>query len=365
MDVEKLKKLNDLVSLYSQRKNIIVLNPGEKGEHSEDLGKDIIYDKVEWKMPEELSSYVSKLSKDNKLSNENKILLIFEKVCKDYIYDDNLISYIKNIDDDTFSLPDWYGRDTDNKWEKNRKGHNRRVCYELSRYIAKALTELLENNQDFNICIHWNKDLAHYFVGVTCNEYSITIDPDDFFNIKDLTRLKVGLTAQGIKILEDKENKFENTLNIFNKGRSKYAIEKIGDEINNDNTIFHSSTKNKTSDTIGENEDIIFFKKAVEVLSKKYDMDSQGIYEYMKEIIDIRLGSKEREKVWKKIEGNTKESTRYIRCLVLKVDNQKFLIDVDKKILRPFNEEELKIERASFIPYNELSRGEFDYYDGT
>ena len=213
INIEKIKKLNDLVSLYFRKKHIIVLNPEAKNNNIETLEDDIIYDNAKWKITDEFNEYINKLLKDDELSTEDKILVIFEKICKDYVYDDNLISYIKKIDDDKFSVPDWYGRDVDDEWEKNREGHNRRVCYELSRYLAKALTELLKNNDDFNICIHWNKDLTHYFVGLTCSEYTITLDLDDFSNIKDLTRIKTGLTANGITILEDTQNKFKNALN--------------------------------------------------------------------------------------------------------------------------------------------------------
>ena len=97
---------------------------------------------------------------------------------------------------------------------------------------------------------------------------------------------------------------------------------------------------------------------------KKYKIDSQGIYEYMKEIVDTRLGSKDREKIWKKIEGETNESTRYIRCLVLNIENQKYLIDVEQGILRPFDEKEFEEKKTHFLPYKELSRGNYDYYDG-
>lgn len=182
---------------------------------------------------------------------------------------------------------------------KNREQHNRRICFELSRYLAKALTELLKDNNDYNICIFWNKNLTHYFVGLTCNDYSLVLDLDDFFNIKDLTRIKADLTAEGIVILEDYENKFKNALDKFNEGRSEYAIKKVEDEINNDNTNSNHNTE-KDSDKKEENEDIVFFKKAIEVLTKKYDIDSQGIYEYMKEIVDIKLGPDGREKIWKK-----------------------------------------------------------------
>lgn len=363
IDIEKLIKLNNLVTLSLRKKNLIILNPEERKDQ-ENLDENIIYDEIEWKITQELSKYIEKLSNDNNLSIENKILQIYEKICLDYIYDDNLISYIKKIDDDTYSIPDWYGRAVDQEWEKNRESHNRRVCYELSRYLAKSLTELLKDNDEFNVCIHWNKDLTHYFVGLTSDEYSLILDVDNFFNIKDLTRLKMDLTAEGIEILEDKNNKFRNTLEEFNKDKSKYAINKIKKEMKDNNTI-NSDLGTQSVNKIEEHEDIAFFTKVMEILANKYDMDSQGIYEYMKEIVDIKLGSEEREKIWKKIEGNSKESTRYIRCLLLNIDNQKILIDVDKKILRQFDEKELTEKRTNFISYKDLSRGGFDYYDGT
>ena len=352
INIEKIKKLNELVGLSFRTKHIVVLNPDEKQIDLKNL-----YDMTDWNITEELSKFVKELSENDKLSKEEVILLIFEKICKDYVYDDNLISYIKEIEDDKFYVPDWYGKDIDKEWEKNRDSHNRRVCYELARYLAKALTEFFKDKNDYNICIHWNKNLTHYFVGLTCNEYSIILDPDNFFNIKDLTRLKTGLTAEGITVLEDKDNIFKNALIKFNEGRGQYAIKKMSDEL--------EKTEHQDSIKVKENEDVLFLRKALEILTKKYKLDSQGIFEYLKEIVDIRLGQSKREKIWKKIEGNTKESTRYIRCLVITIENQKFLIDVDEKILRPFSEEEVMKKRTNFVPYNDLSRGGFDYYDGT
>ena len=197
-------------------------------------------------------------------------------------------------------------------------------------------------------------------MGLTCDEYSISLDLDNFFNIKDLTRLKTGLTAEGITVLEDKKNKFKNALAKFNEGRSEHAIKNISDQIEKTENTENTESKQKS-----ENEDITFLKKALEILTEKYGIDSQGIFEYMKEIVDIRLGSNEREKIWKRIDGKTKESTRYIRCLIVNIENQKFLIDVDEKTIRLFDENELKMKRANFIAYNDLSRGGFDYYDGT
>ena len=357
INIEKIIRLNNLVGLTFRTKHIIVLDPNSEQIDLKSIDDNIIYDKANWKIPEKLSKFVKELSQNKTISDEDKILLIFEEICKDYVYDDNLISYIKEIEEDVFYIPDWYGQDIDQEWEKNREGHNRRVCYELSRYLARALTELFKNNNDYNICIHWNKNLTHYFVGLTCEEYSISLDLDNFFNIKDLTRLKTGLTAEGITVLEDKENKFKKALDKFNENRSEHAIKNISDQLGETE---HTDYKPKS-----ENEDITFLRKALEILTKKYNIDSQGIFEYIKEIVDIRLGSNEREKIWKRLDGNTKESTRYIRCLVVNIENKKYLIDVDEKILRPFDEKELKMKRACFIPYNALSRGGFDYYDGT
>ncbi len=116
-----------------------------------------------------------------------------------------------------------------------------------------------------------------------------------------------------------------------------------------------------------DNRHLEFFNNALEVLKNNdRELDSQGIYEYMKEIIDITLDpDEEREKIWKKIDGDTRYSTRYIRCLILKIKDKKYLIDVDEKELRPFDDKELEEKNPTFIPYKELSRGDFDYYDGT
>lgn len=120
IDIEKLIRLNKLISVHFRKKHIIVLDPKQREEcgDNEELKEDIIYDPTEWTLPEKLHTYVENLSEENQLTNEDKILLIFEKLCKDYVYDDNLISYIKKVDDDVFSLPDWYGRDIDHEWEK-------------------------------------------------------------------------------------------------------------------------------------------------------------------------------------------------------------------------------------------------------
>lgn len=363
INIASFSKLSELISLSSKRKPKIVLNPEEEyciksKKGIEDLSANIIIDVDKWEIPEDINTFVDKLSQNQQLNNEEKILLVYEKLCKDYTYDDNVLSYMRKNDYDKFALPDWYGRNTNLDWKKNRQMHNRRVCYEISRNLAKALTELFKDNNTINTCILWDKDLTHYFVGLICDEYILTLDLDDFNNIKDLTRLKSELTIEGIKILEDNQGKFEKALQKFNTHKSEHAIKKIGSEIEN------SHTKNSHDNSqIEENDDIVFLKNAVEILKEK-GLDSQGIFEYMKEIVDINLGPESRKKVWKKIEGKNNEEIRYTRCLAIDIDNQKYIVDVDTKEVRPFDEEELLGDNAKYIPYKELSRNWDERYNG-
>lgn len=343
-NIAKIIRLNELVTRTLRKKHIIVLDSEEKQEN---LNPNITYDAAEWKVSEKIQTFLDELAENKDLSKEEKILAIYEKLCQEYIYDDNLISYIQKIDDDQFTLPDWYGRDVGPEWVKNREEHNRRVCYEVSRYLAKALTQLFEQNEDIDVCIFWDKGLTHYFVGLTSSEYNITLDVDDFNNIKDLTRIKTGLTAQGIKILTDKYGKFKAALEKFNDGRCPDAIQQIELDIAND-------TENPDYDQGGENDEILFLKYAIEKLRDEHNIDSQGLYEYIKEIIDVTIGPQARKKMWKEIRGKDNQQTRYIRCLTLNVNGQKYIIDVDKKIIRPFDEAELKKEDREFIAYKDL-----------
>lgn len=360
-DISKLIELNDLVSLSFRRRHIIVLDPKDKQMGENIISPSIEYDKSEWKIPNKIKAFVNDLSRSSYLSDEDKILLIYERLCQDYIYDDNLISYIQKVDDESFDLPDWYGRDIDSNWEENRESHNRRVCYEVSRYLAEALNELFKDNDDFNTCILWDKGLTHYFVALTSSEYSITLDLDNFDNIKDLTRVKAGLTAQGITILDDKNEKFSRALDRFNEGKAKNAIKKIESEVSEKGDKYPQKDENQSE----EPDDIIFFKNAIEILANEHNIDSQGIYEYMKEIIDIRLGPEGRKKVWKKLRGDDEKSTRYVRCLVLNIDNQSYIIDVDAITVRPFDEKEFEQEDPVFIPYKRLERDWDERYDGS
>ena len=113
-------------------------------------------------------------------------------------------------------------------------------------------------------------------------------------------------------------------------------------------------------------EEIDFLNNAIKVLIEKYDIDSQGIFEYMKEIIDIKHGPKKRKKVWKRIEGEDDKATRHIRCLLFNFNDKKYLIDGDIGILRAFDDQEFEKKEPEFFRFHDLSIGKEDkeHYDG-
>ena len=108
--------------------------------------------------------------------------------------------------------------------EKKKKKHTRKNCFEISRILVKSINEILRLSgklENYDVCILWDEAVTHYFVGLVCNEYCLSLDLDDFTQIKDLTRIKTGLTLEGIKVLEDPSYKFSYVLKKYNDGRSK------------------------------------------------------------------------------------------------------------------------------------------------
>ena len=282
----------------------IILEPGRN------LTEDWIeYDPVKWEVEEPIQNLVEKLLKKNKLSLEEKILSIYKFICLNYIYDDNVLYFFKrdtsDINNIKYIAVDWYGRIIDEKWKENRKKHNRRVCYEFARFYAKAINELIGENDTLEAFMLGDKENTHYVVGLTGNECSIILDLDDFNKIKDLTRLKLGLTINGIKILRDNSSKFQKALENFNK-----------DRLNDLSEVEEVKEKLKGKDNIK------YFRSVVEIL-KSHKIDSQGFLEYMRAIIENE--EIEIEKIWKEVKGGSEK--RYVRCLVFEYDDKTYLLD--------------------------------------
>ena len=292
-------------------------------EPNRELAEDWIeYDQVKWEMDEPIKTLVEKLLKDNTLSFEEKVLEVYKFICLNYIYDDNVLFFFRkdasDINNIKYIAVDWYGRIVDEKWKANRKKHNRRVCYEFARFYAKAINQLLEENDNLEAFMLGDKENTHYVVGLTGKEYSVILDLDDFNSIKDLTRLKMGLTIKGIKILRDDLGKFQKAVEKFNKDKLNELVEV-------------KKAKQNLKDNIIE-----YFKRVVEILNS-YNIDSQGFCEYMRSIIEDE--EVEIEKVWKEVKGDNEK--RYSRCLVFDFDSKIYILDSVDKTLSVINKETL------------------------
>ena len=106
MNFTRLAKLNNLITNDLKRKPTIILDPNP--EHpirmfgtADDLSVSI--DTDIWTMPDEMATLIRQLNETD-YSIEEKILIIYNKLCQDYTYDDNVLTYIKKNDDDTFNL---------------------------------------------------------------------------------------------------------------------------------------------------------------------------------------------------------------------------------------------------------------------
>ena len=258
-------------------------------EPTRNLKEDWIeYDQVKWTVEEPIQKLVNKLLKDNTINLEDKILEVYKFICLNYIYDVNVLYFFRKDTSDPNNVKhiavDWYGRIVDNTWIENRKKHNRRVCYEFARFYAKAINELIDKKENLEALMVGDKENLHYVVGLTGDEYSIILDLDNFNNIKDLTRLKLGLTINGINILRDDSGKFKKALDKFNKDRLE-DLTKV------------QEAKEKLE---GKN-NIKYFNTVVDILNS-YNLDSQGFFEYMRAIIENE--GIEIEKIWKQENGD-------------------------------------------------------------
>ena len=283
---EYIKKFYEEVKENVEGDYKIILEPGRK------LKEDWIeYDQVKWEVEENIEELVKELQKDDTLSFEEKILKVYEKICLNYIYDDNVLYFFKrdasDINNIKYIAVDWYGRIVGNTWIENRKKHNRRICYEFARIYAKAINELLGENKKLEAFMVGDKENLHYVVGLTGDDYSAILDLDNFNKIKDLTRLKLGLTLDGITILRDETGKLKDAIDNYNKGRLVDLLEM-------------EEAKNK----FAENDVIKYLNEVVKIL-KSYNIDSQGFMEYTRAKVENQ--GIEIEKIWKEIKGGAEK----------------------------------------------------------
>jgi len=337
MKDEYIKKYYNELSQMLEGNYKIILEPNRN------LNEDWIeYDQVKWEVDEPIEKLVKSLIKQDELSIEEKILRIYKFICLNYIYDDNVLYFFKrdlsDLENIKYIAVDWYGRIIDDRWKENRKKHNRRVCYEFARFYAKAINELITENDKLEAFMVGDKENTHYVVGLTGEEYSILLDVDDFNSIKDLTRLKLGLTLKGIKILRDDSQKFKKAIDKFNEERLEEIIE-----------------VEKLKEDLKDNNFIEYLRSVIDILNS-YNIDSQGIMEYMRSIIENK--EIELEKIWKEVK-NAHEK-RYVRCLLFDFDSNTYLLDTIDKTLNIVDKDKLNKNIFIFNP----EENEYPYYGG-
>ena len=306
-------------------------------EPSTNIKEDYVeLDCINWELEDTMVELVDSLKNNNKLTLEEKVLEVYKFICLNYIYDDNVLFFFKKRKDaegNTYYIAvDWYGRIIDKNWVEKRKNHNRRICYEFSRFFAKAINILIGNRDDIESFIIGLKDNTHYVTVISGEDYSAILDLDDFNKIKDLTRLKTGLTLDGIRILRDDKNILRNTIDKFNESRKQTLIEK-------------GNIKEK----------IEYFNKAINTI-KEYNLDSQGFNETMKKIIeDEKIDT---DRLWK-LEAESPEK-RYVRCIGFEYESKKYI--VDSVLQKMFCENDPDYDETSYIINPEEQF--YEYYGG-
>ena len=306
-------------------------------EPSTNIKEDYVeLDCINWELEDTMVELVDSLKNNNKLTLEEKVLEVYKFICLNYIYDDNVLFFFKKRKDDEgntyYIAVDWYGRIIDKNWIEKRKTHNRRICYEFSRFFAKAINILIGNRDDIESFIIGLKDNTHYVTVISGEDYSAILDLDDFNKIKDLTRLKTGLTLDGIRILRDDKNILRNTIDKFNESRKQTLIEK-------------GNIKEK----------IEYFNKAINTI-KEYNLDSQGFNEIMKKIIeDEKIDT---DRLWK-LEAESPEK-RYVRCIGFEYESKKYI--VDSVLQKMFCENDPDYDETSYIINSEEQF--YEYYGG-
>lgn len=334
---EYIKKFYDEVCESLEGDYKIILEPNRK--FTEDW---IEYDQVKWELEDSIQDLVDKLVKDKSMELEDKILSIYNHICLNYVYDGNVLYFFRRDESDINNIKyiavDWYGRIVDEKWIENRKKHNRRICYEFSRFFAKAINEVLEPQDKLEAFMIGDKENLHYAVGLTGEKYSLILDLDDFNKLKDLTRLKLGLTLEGIKILRDNSGKFQKFIDKFNENKLKELVE-----------------VEELEQQLRGKDNIKYFNDILKILND-YEIDPQGIFEYMR--IKIENEEIEIEKIWKKVKSDGEK--RYARCLIFNFDSKTYLLDSVDRTLNVIDKE--KLDRKIFIFNPE--ENEYPYYGG-
>lgn len=285
---EKRKEFLESLKEISNHMNWckIKVNPEDKHEITDSR---IEYDYVSWNAEDDsIMDNLKKIDNLDKLSLIDIILKIHCMVCQYFVFDE-FCYFLGKYDKEKniCTIDQKYGRNPNARWIEERKKHNRRICFELSRYVAYRIKQFA--NEKCDVFLVSDEYESHYATGVICKDFMITIDSDDFVKGEDLKREKLGLELKGITIVSDKKDVVKNALkriNLSRKSKKDFEIEARDD------------TKNK-----------INYEWINVLLNKIKVTGNDGVFNHMKPILEFK--GYQVKKIWEKVED------RYIQTLYL------------------------------------------------
>lgn len=264
----------------------IKLDPEDKEEINDSR---IEYDYVTWKIENDsIMDKINKIENMNQLDLIDIILKIHCMVCEYFVFDE-FCHFLGKYDREKniCTIDQKYGRNPNTKWIEERKKHNRRICFELSRYVAFRIRQLA--NEKCDVVLVSDEYESHYATAVICDDFMITIDTDDFIKGEDLNRVKLGLEIKGITIVSDEKDIVKEALKKINLNRkSKKDFEREAKE----------DTEKKTN-----------YEWIDILLNKVKIIGNDGVFKYMKPVLEFK--GYEPKKIW------VKDDNKYIQTLYL------------------------------------------------
>lgn len=313
----------------------IKVDPDEKEEITDSrIQKDYV---KSWKIGDDsISDKINKLDNLKQLSLIDLIIYIHFEICKYFVFDEFCYFLGKYDKERNLSLIDKkYGRNPSDKWIEARKKHNRRICFELSRYFAFRIKQF--NNDKCDVFLVSDEFETHFAVGVICDDFMITIDTDDYIKGADLHRVKLGLKMQGITIVSDEKQIVENAIEKVNANRkSKKTFEREAEQ----------DIENRET------------KEWIEILLDKIKIiGNDGIFKFANMILEFKGFTT--QKIWEK-QGDIYIQTLYIPW------NMGFMV-INSMGIETLSEKEFfdRIQEKRYIPNKDRHMVLGDYeYDG-
>lgn len=283
--IEFLNSLNGIKNHMNWCK--IKLNPEF---HEEINDPRIQYDYVTWEAEDDsiMQRIKNEIKDIDQLGLMELILRIHIMVCEHFVFDD-FCYFLGRYDKEKgiCMIDQKYGRNPSPRWKEERKKHNKRICFELSRYVACRIKQF--ENQECDVFLVSDEYETHYATAVISDDFMITIDTDDFFKGEDLNRVKLGLEIKGVTIVSDE------------KGVVAQALEKIN--------LNRKSKKEFEEEAKDDPEKKANYEWIESLLKRIQIIGNDGIFKYMNQILQLR--GYEPKKIW------VKDGDRYIQTLYL------------------------------------------------